>query len=151
MRRDRAPVIEVRNAQKTLSFDLRSLQSFAELTVEASWGRRRAGSDISSVPVLLVSIVSDRAMARMHKKFCGSAGSTDVLTFQHGEIIISAPTATRQARIFRTSLEDELRLYILHGLLHLCGYDDGNARERAVMEKLQRNLLKKASQKVRSS
>jgi probable rRNA maturation factor len=84
-------------------------------------------------------------MARLHERFCGIAGATDVLTFQHGEIVISAQTASRHGRKFRSSLDQELRLYILHGLLHLCGYDDVTARERARMERVQCSLLKKAA------
>jgi probable rRNA maturation factor len=144
-----SPRIAVRNIQRTISLSLDSLRSFAEIAMMLVWPRRRAASGIISASVVLVSVVSDQRMARLHKRFCGVTGPTDVLTFQHGEIVISAETASRHARKFRSSLDQELRLYILHGLLHLCGYDDVTARERARMERVQRSLLKKAMLEAR--
>ena len=55
--------------------------------------------------------------------------------------MISAETAKRQARAFRTSLEHELRLYIMHGLLHLRGYDDKTPAGAAEMKRLQEELV----------
>jgi len=80
-------------------------------------------------------------MAALHKEFCGLAGPTDVLTFQHGEIVISAETAARQARIFHSSLATEIQLYLLHGLLHLAGFDDVTTQQRKRMQRLQDKLL----------
>jgi probable rRNA maturation factor len=73
---------------------------------------------------ILVVLVSDRKIAQIHKQFMSIAGPTDVVTFQHGEIIISVDTAASQAAASGTSLLHELRLYLVHGLLHLAGYDD---------------------------
>jgi probable rRNA maturation factor len=55
--------------------------------------------------------------------------------------VISAEMAKRQARAFRTSLEHELRLYIAHGLLHLCGYDDKTPAGAAEMKRLQESMV----------
>jgi len=91
--------------------------------------------------MIVVVIIGDRQMARLHQRFSGVPGPTDVLTFHHGEIVISAETARRQARAFGSTTENELRLYILHGLLHLCGFDDASARARAAMHQVQDQLL----------
>jgi probable rRNA maturation factor len=147
MKRDRSPSIEVRNAQRAVAFSMDSLRSFAGIAIALAWARRRPGSEIESVRTVIVSIVSDRRMAMLHRRFCGITGPTDVLTFHHGEMVISGETAARQARAFRTSLDRELRLYILHGLLHLCGYNDRTERERASMERVQRNLLRMATRR----
>lgn len=80
-------------------------------------------------------------MAELHKRFCGAPGPTDVLTFHHGEIVISADTAARQARVFGNSLCGEIQMYLLHGLLHLAGFDDNEPRERKKMHQLQEKLL----------
>jgi len=89
---------------------------------------------------VFVWLISDRRMAVLHRQFLGQLGPTDVLTFQHGEIFISVETARRQARAFGNSLMRELELYIIHGLLHLHGFDDqtpGEARKmRAAQEKV---------------
>ncbi len=73
------------------------------------------------------------------------AGPTDVITFQHGEIFVSVETARRNAQRFHTSTIDEVKLYIVHGLLHLHGYDDKSAAGARAMERLQFRLVKAAS------
>ena len=80
-------------------------------------------------------------MAALHKQFCGIPGPTDVLTFQHGEIVISADTAAMQARMFGTSVTAEIQLYVLHGLLHLAGFDDATPSKRRQMHQLQKRLM----------
>jgi probable rRNA maturation factor len=64
-----------------------------------------------------------------------------VLTFQHGEILISAETARRQARTFGNSLARELRLYVVHGLLHLHGLDDRSEADARRMKATQEKIL----------
>jgi probable rRNA maturation factor len=150
-KRDQPPPIKVRNAQRRASLSLASLRSFAEIAMALVWPRRRPDADIVSNSVVLISIVSDKRMARLHQRFCGVAAPTDVLTFQHGEIVISAQTASRHARTFRSSIDQEVRLYILHGLLHLCGYDDGNSRAREKMHRIQRHLLEQAQRQERAT
>jgi probable rRNA maturation factor len=92
-----------------------------------------------------VTLVSDRRMAHLHQRFLKEAGPTDVITFQHGEIVISAETARCQARAFRTSLDHELRLYIAHGLLHLRGLDDKTSAGAAEMKRLPEKLVSKVA------
>ncbi len=84
-------------------------------------------------------------MAALHKAFCGLAGPTDVLTFQHGEIVISAETAVRQARVFHSNVMAEIQLYLLHGLLHLAGFSDVTAHQQKRMQRLQKKLLATAT------
>ncbi len=68
-------------------------------------------------------------------------GPTDVITFQHGEIFISAETACRRAKTHRTSLGQELRLYLVHGLLHLHGFDDRDPASAARMHRVQERIV----------
>jgi len=90
-------------------------------------------------------------MAELHQRFLNEPGPTDVITFQHGEIVISAETAKRQARAFRTSMELELRLYLVHGLLHLCGLDDKTAAGTGEMKRLQEKLVAKVQRALDAS
>jgi len=143
-RGERPPVIQVRNAQRSIKIRLPPLQSFAEIACALAWNNKRPRSGSASILTILVVIVSDRQMARLHRQFLGVPGPTDVLTFHHGEIVISAETARRQARALGNTTEEELRLYILHGLLHLCGFDDKSARARAAMHQVQEQLLSDA-------
>jgi len=106
---------------------------------------------LSGIDEVSVTLVSDRRIAQLHDRFLNQTGPTDVITFQHGEIVISAETAQRQARAFRTSLEHELRLYIAHGLLHLRGYDDKTPAGAAEMKRLQQRLVAEVDRALRRS
>jgi probable rRNA maturation factor len=85
--------------------------------------------------------VADAEIARLNEQFLAHHGPTDVITFQHGEILISIERAIAQARRFGTAVHDELALYLIHGLLHLAGYDDTTPAKRRVMHARQRALL----------
>ena len=89
-------------------------------------------------------------MASLHRQFLNQTGPTDVLTFQHGEIFISVETARRHARVFGNSLARELRLYIVHGLLHLQGFDDRKRTDARKMERMQERILTATNDKRRS-
>ena len=145
MKGEREPPIEIRNAQRTIKVATERLQSFAQKACALAWKQKRRGSSMSSISGISGTIVTDRRMAKVHKQFCGIAGTTDVLTFQHGEIVISAETALLQARRFRSTLEKELCLYLVHGLLHLCGFNDHPPAERATMSRLQDKIYREAS------
>src|ERR1700740_3616565 len=91
---------------------------------------------------IVVVLVSDRKISAIHQQFMGTAGATDVITFQHGEILISVETAARQAMEYESDLLPELRLYIAHGLLHLAGYDDHSEAGFREIAKLKSGLGK---------
>lgn len=93
---------------------------------------------LSEVDVILVS---DRRMSQLHRRFFQQAGPTDVITFQHGEILVSTETARRQARRFGNTIEQEIRLYVAHGLLHLHGFDDKDRRGATEMKRAQEKLV----------
>ncbi len=80
-------------------------------------------------------------MSRLHRQFLGQTGPTDVLTFQHGEIFISVEIAKRHARMFENPFPRELQLYIVHGLLHLHGFDDQTKDGARKMKKVQEKIL----------
>ncbi len=79
-----------------------------------------------------VLVVNDETMSALHSKHAGIEGSTDVLTFDHGsdedavraDIAICIDVAQREAEPRNNSIQNEMLLYILHGLLHCCGFDD---------------------------
>jgi len=81
-------------------------------------------------------------MAALHQEFMNIPGPTDVLTFQHGEIVVSVETAQQNAERFATSAADEIKLYVIHGLLHLLGFDDRTREEARVMEAVQAEVLR---------
>ena len=127
-------MVIVRNLQRKVRFDCEQLREFAERAL----GKISKKHSLGEIDILLIS---DRRMAQLHRKFMKISGPTDVITFQHGEIFISVETAKRNARRFRTSTITEVKLYIVHGLLHLLGYDDKSAADARRMEKAQRRIL----------
>jgi probable rRNA maturation factor len=133
------PEISLLNRQRARGIDLGFLSRFAyEALVQVqALGRNVLPEEINVV------FVTDRRIATIHRRFMRIGAPTDVITFQHGEIVISVETAYRQAKQFGQELTDELCLYILHGLLHLTGYDDATDAGFREMDRLQRRLLKK--------
>jgi probable rRNA maturation factor len=85
---------------------------------------------------------------RVHEEFFQDPHPTDVMTFMHGELIICPAVAQKQKKLEGLSLEDELLTYIIHGLLHLCGWDDQTEKEFLSMRQEQtrlRNIIIKSA------
>jgi probable rRNA maturation factor len=134
------------NLQRKVKVDLSSLNPFVNDALA-----HVAKAEFRSVSV---AFVSDRRMKELNKFFRGKDSTTDVLSFPHepdefdpdtndlGDIVISAEQAEQQASENGLTFENEIKQLILHGLLHLCGYDhetdngEMNARELELRDKL---------------
>ena len=97
-----------------------------------------------------VQLVGAREMARVNQQFLAHAGSTDVITFSHaepgearlhGEIFICVSDAVAQAAEWGTTWPEEVVRYLVHGVLHLRGYDDLEPAKRRVMKRHENRLL----------
>ncbi|MFA4842311.1 MAG: rRNA maturation RNase YbeY [Candidatus Omnitrophota bacterium] len=84
--------------------------------------------------------VNDKGIREFNLKYLGRDCPTDVIAFDTGDIVISSDAAVRNARTFKTSPVHELYLYVIHGLLHLLGYNDTNKKDRKVMHKREEEL-----------
>jgi probable rRNA maturation factor len=137
-----APQVDVRNLQRSVPVNVVDLKNFAAKAVRCCWqmGKRKP-TNLVKLREIFVWLVSDRRMAALHRQFVHQAGPTDVLTFQHGEIFISVETARRHARSLGNSLTRELQLYIVHGLLHLHGFDDRKRADARKMDRVQERIL----------
>ncbi|MDO8535439.1 MAG: rRNA maturation RNase YbeY [Candidatus Omnitrophota bacterium] len=103
---------------------------------------------------LEIVFLSDAAIKRINGKYKHSNRPTDVLSFDLGscgEILISSDMALSNSRAFGTSFEKELVLYVIHGILHLCGYDDGKPAGKARMFRKQDSLLEMLCAKLNLS
>jgi probable rRNA maturation factor len=100
------------------------------------------------MPLVEVSIVSDKEIARVHGEFLDDPTPTDVITFHHGEILISADTADRQGREHAQPFDHEIALYLVHGLLHLAGWDDHEKKDAREMALRQSAILRDALKAV---
>jgi probable rRNA maturation factor len=87
------------------------------------------------------SIVSDKEISRVHAEFLDDPTPTDVITFHHGEILVSADTAALQAPLHQHSVDEELLLYLIHGLLHLAGWEDEEKEEHDQMHEIQNRIF----------
>lgn len=105
--------------------------------------------DISHKKISVV-LCDNPTIKKINKKFLGHNYATDVITFPLadsydpcylGEIIVSVEQAVRMAAQYSQSWEKELLLYVIHGMLHLLGYNDQKCKEKKTMEKKQEEIL----------
>lgn len=96
-----------------------------------------------------IIFVTDRKIRGINRRFLGHPNNTDVISFNYlesnlifGDIYISTDTAARQARAGGHSLVQELALLIVHGLLHLSGYEDDTPRRQSRMFQKQSRLFR---------
>jgi len=126
-----------------------------EFPISARWVTklaRLAAADAWQDGELSVAVVDASRMSEMNRRYTGRAGDTDVLAFPLeddsdgcvGEVVVSASRAAREAAARGISAKDELALYIVHGVLHLLGYDDGDAASRRKMYAREREVLSAA-------
>jgi probable rRNA maturation factor len=120
-------MIEVVTRQRKIPMDCERWRAFAEKTLTV------APADGAGVTV---AFVSDRAMRELNRRWRGKRGTTDVLSFPAGQdefeklegvslgdVVISVEQAARQAFEHGLKFDEEVAQLILHGVLHLCGYD----------------------------
>jgi probable rRNA maturation factor len=143
------PRITVRNLQRKRAVNVKDLQQFAEHAAAACLNLPgKTKTDLAKLSEVSILIISDKRMASLHRRFMNEAGPTDVITFQHGEIFISADTAQGNAKRFGNSLPSELRLYIVHGLLHLHGFKDRDPKGALKMRAAEKKVLSKVAKLV---
>src|SRR5690242_20287476 len=136
------PVITVRNLQRKSSLNITELQKFAANAVKCCFQLHKSRrTDLCKLREIFVCLISDWRMSGLHRKFLGETGPTDVITFHDGEIFISVETAGRYARQFGNSLTREIKLDIVHGLLHLHGFDDKSPAAAKTMRKAENKVL----------
>lgn len=103
------------------------------------------------VAELSIVFIDNKMIKEMNKTFLGHNYATDVLSFDYhepsskntitGEIIVSVEMAVKQAQKRGYSIEGEIALYLIHGLLHLLGYDDRQKRDAKKMHQREKELL----------
>jgi probable rRNA maturation factor len=133
------------NRQRRVPVAIHPLQQFYE----------RAQRELGFAPEsVTVQLISDHSMARLNQTYRKKHGPTDVLSFPAngrrgrmgageyiGDIAISPETARRNARRLSRSLPREMRILILHGMIHLAGFD--HETDHGEMNRLERRLRKR--------
>jgi probable rRNA maturation factor len=148
--------LSLRNRQRTRPIDLHLLRCISRALLTGLL--RLKHYDLG------VHLVAAPEMARLNRQFLNHEGSTDVISFDytrertpsrkpksqtslHGEIFICIDDALIQARQFQTTWQSELTRYLVHGVLHLRGYDDLRSGPRGVMKREERRLLQELEQR----
>lgn len=151
--KDRPYHVSVSNEQKRLKLDRRRLIEAVRTTL----GRERvSGAEIS------IALLDDEAIRPINLAYLNHDYAPDVLSFLleesggdetggfsergagkilSGEILIGVEEAMRVAKKFDWPAEDEVLLYLVHGLLHLCGYDDLSPAEKRIMRRREKEIL----------
>ena len=102
---------------------------------------------------LSLALVSDQRIKALNKRYLKREYTTDVLSFDlkdsqrktkdiEGEIVISAAAAVRNAKRYQSAIEPEIVLYVVHGILHLLGFDDHSKTDAEQMRQEERKILK---------
>ena len=137
------PEISVRNLQRKISVNVSELEKFAGNALKRCLGLKKGErTNLRKLNAVFVWIISDRRISRLHLQFFGDSSPTDVITFHDGEIFISVETTRRNARKFGNSLMSEIKLCIVHGLLHLHGFDDQELADLRRMKNTQEKILR---------
>ncbi|MES2598908.1 MAG: rRNA maturation RNase YbeY [Verrucomicrobiota bacterium] len=139
------PKLHVHNHQQRHKLDLRWLKKVAKAALPGCLSAAKSpDAPLHQLEEIEISLISDDEIARVHGEFLEDPTPTDVITFHHGEILISVDTAERQGLENGQSLADETALYIIHGLMHLGGWDDHEPEEAAEMARVQEEIWKQA-------
>ena len=104
--------------------------------------------NLSALSITFI-FVTDEKLAEMHGTYLQDNSKTDVITFNlgdkdiEGEIYISKDRAFEQAKQYEVSFEEEIIRLVIHGILHLAGYDDIEEQDGKEMKKIENSLLVK--------
>ncbi len=96
-----------------------------------------------------IAFVDNEEIKRLNERFLGSNEVTDVITFPlnnkegilSGEIVISVETAVEVANRRKSNVEGEIILYLVHGILHLLGYNDNNKKNAKIIHEKESEIL----------
>ena len=136
--------VAIANRHPRLRVDRRALRPVIA-TLDAHAARFRGGCPPGELSLVFLT---DEALARLHADFLGDPTPTDVITFQGpstvglaGEVCVSVDTAAAYAKKHRRRFTEELTLYIVHGWLHLAGYDDRVPAKKRAMRRAEARAL----------
>ena len=115
--------------------------------VKATWVRRIIAKTLkaerSSAADIQVLVTDDKRIRAINKRHLKHDYATDVVSFDTGDIVVSADTARRYAKEHGISFHEELARYLVHGTLHIMGYDDKKKVDHQRMHARQEAILKK--------
>ena len=143
------PALSLANRQRTLPFDTAFiLRVGARARPACRASVRSDAAPLATLAAVEATILGNRAIGRVHAEFFADPSPTDVITFHHGEILIGAGVVTENAARYGHSPDEEAALCLIHGLMHLAGWDDREPAEAREMARLQEQIFKYARRMV---
>lgn len=137
--------IDIRNLQHAVRLNKKKISECAVYALNAM------GENALELSLVFVD---DLYIRGLNRKYRGVDAATDVLAFELrdskindvilGDVVISAETAKREAADRGLSFQEEINRYVIHGILHLLGYDDENPRDMKRMKEKEEKLLEEA-------
>tara|TARA_Y200000002_G_scaffold63711_1_gene48745 strand:- start:135 stop:542 length:408 start_codon:yes stop_codon:yes gene_type:complete len=131
-----------------IQFEVEIKYSLKEKRRIKEWLNLVAFEEGSKIQNLNFLIVGDKRMIHFNKTYLNHDYSTDIITFDNsenkkisGDIVISIERVKENSKKYKVKLEDELRRVMVHGLLHLFGYDDKNEKEKKRIRKKENYYL----------
>lgn len=121
---------------------------FKHKRLNNSWLKLVAESEIKKLGNINIIFCSDNYILDVNVKYLGHDYFTDIITFDYceknilsGDLFISIDTVRDNAEFYKTEFKDELNRVIVHGLLHLIGYDDHTPQEQKIMREKENYYL----------
>lgn len=121
---------------------------FKHKRLNNSWLKLVAESEIKKLGNINIIFCSDNYILDVNVKYLGHDYFTDIITFDYceknilsGDLFISIDTVRDNAEFYKTEFNDELNRVIVHGLLHLIGYDDHTPEEQKIMREKENYYL----------
>ena len=134
-------ILTIIDSQNSINFDLEYVKSKVDVACQLCVRESKESAPLKELDSVEISIIDDKQIAKVHGEFMDDPSPTDVITFDYGEILVSAETALSNAEEMQVSLENEVLLYIIHGMLHLGGYLDDSSAGFNEMKSLQEMIL----------
>jgi probable rRNA maturation factor len=134
--------VAIKNMQNRLPIDSLKVKKTVLETIMRE-GAKKNGE-------ITVCFMDDRQIRELNLLYLGSDCPTDVISFDDSlnrkellaDIAVSTQAACRNAKIYKTTALYEMYLYVIHGVLHLLGYDDERKTDRLIMQKRTQDLAK---------
>ncbi|MBT9132520.1 rRNA maturation RNase YbeY [candidate division NPL-UPA2 bacterium Unc8] len=136
----------IKNLQRAIKIEKSIIEKAARKALSCE---KRQGAKVS------IALVNDDRMRRLNKRYRSIDETTDVLAFAMsegdavgrnpellGDVVISLPQVLKQAKKLKISFDEEVSRLLIHGILHLLGYDDQSAPQKKKMEERQEAILK---------
>lgn len=136
--------IEIQNHQNEVALPpafLTWLERNISIACQAAQQASLASTPLSELTELDIAFIEQSASDIAHRQFMNIPGATDVITFPYGELLICPQIALLQAAEHHEPLWRELLRYVVHGMLHLAGYDDRNAADADKMHAIQEVIV----------